>query len=575
MRSRGKLFCWVLLLLSTGTLLTNAYYLRFAEPTVSRKTVAAVLLVVTGLFFLARHYGLPRNKDDLAAWLGRARVPLILGAILVVAASLRYPGLSSGLPQSYIPDEYDYVHSYLQMIKRGDMNPRWWHHPSVQPYANIATYLAVYYLEAGKGRWETIHQMQVEDMLFWGRFAAGFVPGMLTVIMAFLLGRYAFSERVGLVAAALVAVVPGLVEVSQYNKPDALLVLFCTTSLLVTLNYLDRGGRSLAFAAGVVVGFTVAVKYNGALVLLPFIAVVLFRHGFRSLARPDLYLGAVGTIVGFTVGCPYFFADLARFLDHVGNELYTYGFGGRAGAEGVDNWFTHASYTVRYGAGLLPFLGSLAGLALALYRIDRRIAVFLIYPLLYYSFYSSQKVNFAGNLMSVYPFFAILAGFGLTEGLSFLWERVPRLDRALLRPVILIAASAAMLSFPVSMSRMRNRLITLPDTGSMAAQWIEARLPPRTHFGVERHTPVLDRSRFRVTEHARAIDMGVGHYREAGVQYLIVTSTAYERFGPAHRQTKNYERLFRICPTVKEFLPKEGKVMGPTIRILQIPGAPG
>ena len=227
MRSRGKLFCWVLLLLSTGTLLTNAYYLRFAEPTVSRKTVAAVLLVVTGLFFLARHYGLPRNKDDLAAWLGRARVPLILGAILVVAASLRYPGLSSGLPQSYIPDEYDYVHSYLQMIKRGDMNPRWWHHPSVQPYANIATYLAVYYLEAGKGRWETIHQMQVEDMLFWGRFAAGFVPGMLTVIMAFLLGRYAFSERVGLVAAALVAVVPGLVEVSQYNKPDALLVLFC------------------------------------------------------------------------------------------------------------------------------------------------------------------------------------------------------------------------------------------------------------------------------------------------------------------------------------------------------------
>ena len=80
---------WVLLMLSTGTLLTNAYYLRFAEPAVSRKTVAAVLLVATALFFLARHYGLPRNREELGAWLGRARVPLVLGAILVVAASLR------------------------------------------------------------------------------------------------------------------------------------------------------------------------------------------------------------------------------------------------------------------------------------------------------------------------------------------------------------------------------------------------------------------------------------------------------------------------------------------------------
>jgi 4-amino-4-deoxy-L-arabinose transferase-like glycosyltransferase len=572
--TRGRLVGWLLLLLSTGTLLTNAYYLRFAEPALSRKTLAALLLVATALFFLARRYGLPHSKEELWSLLGRARTPLILGAILVLAAMLRYPGLSSGLPQSYIPDEYDYVHSYLQMIKRGDMNPHWWHHPSVQPYVNVVTYLAVFYLEAGKGRWQSIHQMQVEDMLFWGRFGAGFVPGMLTVIAVFFLGRYAFSERVGLIAAALTAVVPGLVEISQYNKPDALLVLFCTVSVLVTLYYLDRGGRTLAFAAGVVVGLTVAVKYNGALVLLPFVAAVSFRHGVRALTRPDLYLGGLGAIVGFVVGCPYFFADLARFLDHVGHGLYAYGFQGLRGAEGVDNWFTHASYTVRYGAGLVPFLASLLGLAIALYRIDRRIAVFLLYPVLYYSFYSSQRVIFAGNLMPVYPFFAILAGLGLTETVAFLTGRVPRRAGAL-RPVVLVAAVLAMLAFPLSMSRLRDRLITLPDTGSIAAQWIEAHFPPRTHFGVERHTPVLDRNRFRITEHARVIDVGVQHYREAGVQYLIVTSTAYERFGPESRQTKNYQKLFNICPTVKEFAPIEGKIMGPTIRILQIPGATG
>ena len=99
---------------------------------------------------------------------------------------------------------------------------------------------------------------------------------------------------------------PGVVEVSQYNKPDSLLVLFSTTSVLVTLVYLDRGGRGLALAAGAVVGFTVAVKYNAALLLIPFFLAVTFRRGIGIVSTSDLYLGVVCSILGFTVGCPYF-----------------------------------------------------------------------------------------------------------------------------------------------------------------------------------------------------------------------------------------------------------------------------
>ena len=39
----GKCAEWMLLVLSTGTLLTNAYYLCFAKPAVSLKTLAAAL----------------------------------------------------------------------------------------------------------------------------------------------------------------------------------------------------------------------------------------------------------------------------------------------------------------------------------------------------------------------------------------------------------------------------------------------------------------------------------------------------------------------------------------------------
>jgi 4-amino-4-deoxy-L-arabinose transferase-like glycosyltransferase len=575
----GRIVGFVLLSLSSATILTDAYYLRFLEPSVSRKALAVALVFATALWFLLRHYGLPATAGELRSFWTRARTPVLLATILAVAFSLRYTGATSGLPQSYVPDEYDYVHSYLVMIKRGDMNPRWWHHPSVQPYVNVGAYLAMYYAQAASGRWPSIQDLQVEDVLLWGRVAAGVIPGTLAVLAVFFLARRLFGPTVGLLSAAVLAVAPGVVEASQYNKPDALLVLFCTLSVLTTLVYLDTGGARLALAAGALIGFTVAVKYNGALVLLPFVAAVAFRYGLELFAKPDLYLGGIGTVVGFTAGCPYFYADLARFLDHVGSGIYSYGYLGLEGATGVDNWYNHASYAVRYGAGLWIVVASLLGLGIALYRIDRRIAVFLIFPVLYYGFYSSQKILFAGNIVPVYPFFAVLAGYGIVETTSFLTQfaerrfSVQRRGALSLEPLVLAAAIVAALSFPLSMSRLHNRLATLPDTGTLASQWIDSHFPPETAFGMERQTPVLDKSRYRIHLESRVINQSVEHWRDEGISYLIVSSTVYSRFGPEHRQTRAYKRLFERCTLVKEFQPEDGKLTGPTIRILQIPPA--
>jgi hypothetical protein len=567
---------FLLLFLSTATILTNAYYFQFLEPAISRTTLGVAVVALTGLWFFVRSFGLPRNSEESLDLFRRARTPVALALLLALAFSLRYSGVRSGLPQSYIPDEYDYVHSYIVMIKRGDLNPRWWHHPTMQPYVNVAAYLVAYYSQASSGRWRSIQDLQVEDALLWGRVAAGVIPGTLAVLAVFFLGRRLFGAAAGLIAAAILAVAPGTVEVSQYNKPDSLLVLFCTLSVLTTLVYLDRGGTRLAFAAGAVVGLAVAVKYNAAFVLLPFVVAVVYRNGLRLFQRANLYLGALGSVVAFTVVCPYWYPDLARFLDHVGAGLYNYGYLGLEGASGVDNWYSHASYTAGYGAGLWLLLASLLGLGIALYRIDRRIFTFLLYPVLYYGFYSSQKILFAGNLVPVYPFYAVLAAHGILETLSLASALAhrrfgafsPWLERAALALVLVLV-----LWFPFHMTRFRNQLSNLPDTGTIANTWIEANFPPDTSFGVERQTPVLDPKRYRITMESRVINTAVEHYREAGVQYLIVSSTVYQRFNPEHRQSKAYKRLFETCRLVKEFAPVPGKIIGPTIRILEIPGA--
>ena len=64
----------------------------------------------------------------------------------------------------------------------------------------------------------------------------------------------------------------------------------------------------------------------------------------------------------------------------------------------------------------------------------------------------------------------------------------------------------------------------------------------------------------------------MANYREEGAQFLVVSSQIYDRYGPEHRLTLAYQKLFEICPLVKEFSPVEGELQGPTIRVLRVPG---
>jgi hypothetical protein len=74
--------------------------------------------------------------------------------------------------------------------------------------------------------------------------------GLATVPVAYLIGTELSSRRVGLIAAALVAVNPMLIWYSQEARSYALLVFFCAVSLLFFVCALrTRGGRDLALWA--------------------------------------------------------------------------------------------------------------------------------------------------------------------------------------------------------------------------------------------------------------------------------------------------------------------------------------
>ena len=106
-----------------SNILTNAYYLQLFEPAISRKTLLLVSVALGGAAFWTDRVGLRVGWRPMWAFARRHSVWIVLVMILGVAFGLRLWGITYGLPQSFISDEYDYVHSYLQMIKRGRFQP--------------------------------------------------------------------------------------------------------------------------------------------------------------------------------------------------------------------------------------------------------------------------------------------------------------------------------------------------------------------------------------------------------------------------------------------------------------------
>jgi hypothetical protein len=275
-------------------------------------------------------------------------------------------------------------------------------------------------------------------------------------------------------------------------------------------------------------------------------------------------------VAGVLLGCPFLPGGVNLFLEQVAYDLYSYRFGGRPGAEGVDNWAGHAAYTSKFGAGYWPARAAVAGLLLALYRMNGRIAVFLSFPVLYYGYYGAQRMAFRGNLLPVFPFLAVLAAYAAVELVTWVaGTRAAR--RRFVVPVMTVAVVAALMVPPLRMAIAFDRAVTRTDTGTIAREWIDRTLPPGTHLALELFTPVLDGARYKLTLEPKLINRSLQSYRDDGVQYLVVSSLAYDRFPADHNQTRSYQKIFALCPLVAEIPGIPGQRPGPTIRVLQVP----
>jgi 4-amino-4-deoxy-L-arabinose transferase-like glycosyltransferase len=234
-----------------------------------------------------------------------ARALLLL--LLFLAAALRFYGLDWDGGIGAHPDER-YVVGVAEALRWPDcLNPF-----DISPdfaYGHLPLYLLVSLRLLGAGA----------DLLFVSRaLAALFDLG--TVALTFALGRQVWGRRIGLLAAAFVALMMLHVQHAHFYAADVPLAFFSVGTLLFAARLAKSGQSRHAWLAGVWAGLAVGTKFNAALLAMPLGAACIVapvRQGQRW--RYALQIG-VGVLTTFALTNPFVLPSFPVFWRNVMRE---------------------------------------------------------------------------------------------------------------------------------------------------------------------------------------------------------------------------------------------------------------
>lgn len=385
----------------------------------------------------------------------------LLVAILAAAFLLRVAGVSYGLP------DWVYHSDTTKQLRRvvpflwGDLVPE-------DTYPVLHMYLTALVLRvgafidphgpAGEPSWS---QVVVSVRLLNAAL------GTVTVALLAGLGRRLFGWRVGLLAAALLALSPVSIVNAHYEMGDVTQTLFVVAAVAAAALALRSGSPAAILATGALAGLAASAKFFGVVVLAT--ALVAVAGGRR---RPPahailLLVGAcVLTVAAFVLSTPRVLLEPGRWLSQVraspelfiGNPppvLRRFWLGSRVVLGLAGEWF-----------GLPLCLAALAGLAL-LARRGWRGALVLTTPALVLAIYVWFRPHGLDDryLVILAPFVALAAGVAVV-GLGR-WSR-----RAALGLALALVALGTVDALHVAY------LFWTDDTRQLALRWRQRALPP-------------------------------------------------------------------------------------------------
>lgn len=402
-----------------------------------------------------------------------------LTAILILGAALRFFPIWFGLSYPYArPDENEAIGHALAMLS-GDLNPHFFHWPSLTFYLFAAVFAVVSGL---RKLFLSDPTLTREAAVLTARMLVA-LAGTLTIVPVFRLTRRAFGQDAALAAAFFLAVAPLHVRDSHFAMTDVLMTLFvmlCLTRLASAVDAQvasgDRQSHLLGFGvAGLLGGLATSTKYNAAAVIVAMgIAQLILLWQVRSaFSSPRVWLPlpvfAIALAVGFLAGTPYAVLDAPAFATD-----FRYDLTHLSEAHGLDvgsGWYVHLTRSLPYGCGLYVFLAGIAGLTVAWRRAPRHAAVLTAFVAVFLIVLGGGRTVFFRYVMPLVPLVCVFAGVVAAEA--------RRLTARAEAAGQVVAVCTLAMGFPsLAKSVAMDALLAHTDSRILASRWLTPQLRP-------------------------------------------------------------------------------------------------
>ena len=413
-----------------------------------------------------------------------------LACILLLALGLRLAGLFWGLPgeEFYFPlhpDEWINIKSPRDMVMTGDLNPHFFNYGSLHSYLTWLVFLVV----------KPLGLLSTPTSWFVAARLPVIFMGVLTVWLMLPIGRRILSERMGLLAALMLAISPGHVMHSGFYTVDIPSIFFATVGLWFALVLLETGSLRWIAASGFAVGLAAATKYPMGMALLCPLAALALRG--RWIDRPGwdwpwlargLALAGAASLLAFLIGVPYALLDFPAFWKDMSYELFEHAMDGHRGLfAATGNGLAHLfGVNLPYSLGPSVLLFGIPGLFGILHRHREKGIVLLAFVVPYLLLLAFAKLRFMRYTLALSPFFGLgLAWFVLQVQAWFAERRLARRRGA---PVVL-RLSLVILAFawPLMLASLQARSLLRTDPRIAAARWCKSYLPAGTRIGMMDH----------------------------------------------------------------------------------------
>jgi hypothetical protein len=406
--------------------------------------------------------------------------------VLAVAAAVRLPSLSPGLPYLNYVDEGHVLHHVIHLLEQRTWDPKFYIYPSF-PFYTIALPAA-----AWSPVYATLHGRPLRadlsptpppyyehvypaDMIVLGRLVTlAFSLGL--IVLTGLYARRLAGPAAGWFAAWLAALLPAFAIRSVSVNVNPMAALFALAALYFAEDARegDRPWRAAALA-GAMVGLATVSKYPSVVVCLAVALAILFaRRPWRERVGL-LFLAGGASALAAALAMPALVLRTGEVLTQIRNQSVVY----KSDAIGSywDQAVLWAEWDIPYGhpeLGMTFLVLTAAGVAVGLWdrRWRKTVLGWLVFAAATAVLFAPYKFRAFRNLLPLIPPACLL----VTLVYARLREALPLQPRW---AVDVAAAALPIVLFVPDLVQFGRHQLAVVDTRERAVEWLAGHVRPR------------------------------------------------------------------------------------------------